>query len=377
MHENAGKVMTVLGLIDPKDLGKTLPHEHTTCNLQYYAEPSKDPEGAKYFKDHITLENLHFLHGNPYAIYENCICQDCDLIVRELQKYKNNGGGSICELGPLMKQEGADFVKDEKGNYKVVSDLKHWHDVVDISKRSGVHIISSIGLYLEMAHPDAVKEMTAEQLADSFIDVIRNGYGDTGIKPGIIGETGVGPVCTNEEIKALRAMGIAQRETGLGVNIHVEPYTYEYDFRILDTLEEVGCDLTRVVLSHREACLTNRNLTFDKAVDHYVGICDRGASVEFDTCGDNDEFYTDYATWDNPSDYDRAKAVHDLCMRGHAKRVFLSHDLAHRYLMTEFGGNGYSHVITTFRKLCMKYGVTEYDLDTIMIENPKRLLTIK
>ena len=374
MKENAGKVMTVLGLIDPEALGPTLPHEHTLTNLYFYAAPAKNPEEAKHFKEKVTLENLRFLHNNPYAIEENCINQDSDLIVKELELFKKAGGGSICELGPLMKQEGAFF---EGPDFKINTNPKHWLGVRDIAKRSGVNIIVSIGLYLEMAHPEQIKDMTVEQLANSFIDVIRNGYGDTGIRPGILGETGVGPVLHDDEIKALKAMAIAQGETGLGVNVHVEPYTWQYDFRILDILEESGADLTRVALSHREACLVDRKWSFHDAVDHLVGICDRGASVEFDTCGDHDLFYTEYATWANPSDSQRAVAVEALCNRGHAKRVLLSQDTAHRYLFTSYGGTSFTHLLTTFRDLCLQNGVSEYDYETILVRNPKNLLTIK
>ena len=374
MKENAGKVMTVLGLIDPEALGHTLVHEHTLTNLLCYASPAEDPEEAKLFKEKITLENLRFVHDNPYAIEENCICQDSDLIVKELELFKKAGGGSICDLTTQKEENGAYF---EGSDFKMITDTNHWLGVRDIAERSGVNIILSVGHYMERTHPKQIKEMTAERLAGSFIDVVRNGYGDTEIRPGILGEIGVGPVLHDEEIKVLRTVALTQAETGLGVNVHMEPYTWEYDFRVLDILEESGADLTRVAILDREASLTNRKWSFHDALDHLVAICDRGAFVAFDTCGNNDSFYTEYATWDNPSDAQRAIAVNSLCNRGHAKRVLLSQDTAHRYLFTSYGGSSFIHLLTKFRNMCLQNGVTEYDYETILVRNPKYLLTIK
>ena len=66
----------------------------------------------------------------------------------------------------------------------------------------------------------------------------------------------------------------------------------------------------------------------------------------------------------------------ELVGRGHADRVLLSQDVCNDSQLVRFGGNGYAYLATTFLPRLRAAGVSDADIETMTVANPRRLLTI-
>jgi phosphotriesterase-related protein len=140
--------------------------------------------------------------------------------------------------------------------------------------------------------------------------------------------------------------------------------------RVLDLLLAEDCDLTRVVFCH--ICWAGFSLDVKKE------IAARGCYLEFDTFGHidminlpNDGGYTN-----PPGDLERVKGFVELVQLGFARQLLLGQDIAWKSQLTAFGGPGYSHVLRNIVPLLRANGVSDDDLENILVHNPRRVLTL-
>jgi phosphotriesterase-related protein len=61
---------------------------------------------------------------------------------------------------------------------------------------------------------------------------------------------------------------------------------------------------------------------------------------------------------------------------GHLNQVLISHDTALKTMLASYGGVGYAHIPKNVVPLMKAKGISEEQIHTITIENPKRMLTI-
>jgi phosphotriesterase-related protein len=66
----------------------------------------------------------------------------------------------------------------------------------------------------------------------------------------------------------------------------------------------------------------------------------------------------------------------ELLHRGHAGRILLSHDVCHNSQLRHYEGNGYTYLHDTFLPRLRAAGVSDAEVGTITVENPRRILTI-
>jgi len=98
--EQIGKIQTVLGLVDPRHLGKTLTHEHLLVNLEPVWGPPENPVARKKYYAPMSPEaRASFIHYN-YVNAENYMLSNIDEMTVELQRFKDHGGGTIVEVTP-------------------------------------------------------------------------------------------------------------------------------------------------------------------------------------------------------------------------------------------------------------------------------------
>jgi phosphotriesterase-related protein len=71
----------------------------------------------------------------------------------------------------------------------------------------------------------------------------------------------------------------------------------------------------------------------------------------------------------------RLRLIKELVSRGHIDRVLISHDIDDCTRLRKFGGHGYSHIYRNVVPLMRTRGFTERDIERILVDNPKRLLT--
>lgn len=384
-RENAGKIMTLFGLKDPEELGRVLPHEHLYFNTSGY-KPEMTPEQEAVYLSPVTLKNLNYVRKNPYRVLDNCLMFDKDLLQRAVQEYKDFGGGTICDVTPhgcSLDSPLIDYLPElkevaEATGVNVVFGMGHYIHAFDIpeeSKAAGADDSGKNYDILVSPTSEAIKGFTAERLAEEYIKDIKNGYGDTGIKPGVIGEIGTGFVVTELEQRSLRAAAIAQQETGLAITLHLQPSKMN-DHQDIDIIEEAGAKLDKVVIGHRDGVLAIPGMTFDKCIDHYLSVLERGCYVQFDLCGNQEYFRADLGNWWLPADRERAMAIKAMCDHGYEDKILISQDQGHKYYMSEYGGWGLAHVLNGFKETMLEYGVTEAQWDKITRVNPQTMLTI-
>ena len=308
-------VQTVLGPIDPADLGFTLPHEHTQIALWHI------PGRWDYWQ----------------------LARDEPLILQELAAYREAGGRALVDLTPPGVGRDPDWL-------------------AGIARASDLHIVMGCGWYREAYYSAEVliDRRSVDDLADELVREATEGVGETGIRPGIIGEIGTDkPWVTAREERVHRAAARAATRTGLAITTHgvLSPVGLAQ----LQIFEEEGADPTRVVIGHADSY---------PVLAHHLAIIERGASVEFDFLG---------MTFTATERHGEGRIVELLCellSRGHAERILLSQDVCHDSQLTHYGGNGYTYLARTFLPRLREAGVSDAEIETMTVANPRRLLTL-
>ena len=83
-----------------------------------------------------------------------------------------------------------------------------------VSRESGVNIITGTGYYVNCFLPEYAKNLTSIEMADMMTNEILYGIGDTGVRCGVIGEIGCSYPLEDSEKRALQAAALVQTKTG-------------------------------------------------------------------------------------------------------------------------------------------------------------------
>ncbi len=349
-----GKVQTVLGIIDADDLGVTLPHEHLITDLSmYFTEPTEASEKSLAYQP-ITLENLYWVHLNKFNNIDNLKLRDEQLAIKEALLYKRAGGNTIVELSSIG------LARDPLA-------------LTRIARTTGLNVVMGSGYYLECSHPPKLAGMTEEEITEEIVRDIMIGVGNTGVRAGIIGEIGCSLFLTDNERKVLCASAAAQQRTGAALNIH-PPLKDDEALEIVKILGDAGADLSRTIIDHVHTV----SLTTVRE------IADAGCYIEFDTFGYPMILPSPYpvATFQagplripltEPALIIEIKRLIDS---GYLNQILISHDVCFKHCYTAYGGAGYAHILRDV-VLCMlqRGGISEEQIHTIMVENPKRILS--
>lgn len=145
MSNLTGKVQTVLGPVDPEQLGKTLTHEHLTMSFEccYHPPPTGDEAVAE---NPFQMQHMYWLRQNPYSCHENLLLlQETTAVREELLAYRKAGGGAIVE-------------NTTTGIQRDLPTLRQ------LSKDTGVHIIAGAGYYVDCTHTEDTRRMSVEKV---------------------------------------------------------------------------------------------------------------------------------------------------------------------------------------------------------------------
>ena len=311
----APRVQTVLGRIDPAELGWTLPHEHTAIALWHIA--------------------------NRWDYWE--LRRDEAVIVEELAAFRAAGGGALVDL--TLDGVGRD---------------PDW--LAGLARATGLHVVMGSGWYRGAHYPaeTLVDRRSVDSLADEIVRDATEGVGATGIRSGIIGEIGTDkPWLSAQEERVHRAAARAARRTGLAITTHAVQSTVGLDQ--LTVFEAEGADLSRVVIGHADS---------HPSLDYHLAIVERGATVEFDFLG------MSFTPLERHGEGRIVDNIRELLSRGHAERILLSQDVCHDSQLRRYGGNGYTYLANTFLPRLRAAGVSDAEIRTITVDNPRRLLTV-
>lgn len=235
-----------------------------------------------------------------------------------------------------------------------------------LSQETGVHIVAGAGFYVDATHSPETRSKSVEQLTEVLVDEVLQGADGTDIKCGIIGEIGCSWPLTDSEKKILQATAEAQTQLGCPVNIHPGRNS-EAPFQIVRILQEAGADISKTVMSHLD-----RTIFDEKKLLEFAAL---GSYLEYDLFGTEMLNYQFNTAVDMPSDNDRIRTICSLISEGYDERIVISHDIHTKNRLVKYGGHGYSHILNNIVPKMLLRGISQQNIDKILLENPKRWLT--
>ena len=339
-----GMVQTVLGLVQPSELGPTMTHEHLYIDFSFMYRPPQD-SALDLADDPITLENVGWVRYNYYSNRANLQLMDLDAAVSEAALYKAAGGGAIVDATTIGIGRNAKALER-------------------ISKETGVHVVMGAGFYVDAVHPHDMHLRNVDVVAQRIVDDIRNGVDGTGIKAGIIGEVGCTWPLTDNERMSLRAAAAAQQETGAAILIHPGRHP-DAPAEILDILAESGADISRVIMGHLDRTV------FD--MERLMSIAASGCYLEWDLFGNEGSYYP-LAELDMPSDAQRLDLIKGVTDAGYANKVVIAQDICTNHRLVRYGGHGYGHILENIVPRMRRKGFSDDVVEAITVDNPARIL---
>ena len=271
----------------------------------------------------VTRNFDHFLH-------------DRSLAVVEASQFRDAGGATIVDL------TNRNLGRDPQG-------------LCFIAEQTGLNIIMGSGWYREPYYDPEVYEKSTNQLADDIVRDILEGVDDTGIRAGIIGEIGSDdrrPISPAEE-RSFRAAARAQKRTGVTISTHAA--FSRVGLEQLDLLMEEGVDPARVIIGHAGHM---------SDPDYHAALARRGAWVQFDRIRGMHE-------WDARR---YVELIQEFLDRGFLRQLLLSHDVCMLPHLRAYGGTGYDFLLTDFVERLRGAGLSQREIDTLLIDNPRAAL---
>ncbi len=336
-----GMVQTVRGPLPPGELGITLMHEHLLCDV---TPPELAAQGLPEVE--ITPQNAFEIRYHWCRHYGNHILSDRALMAAELQDFAAAGGGTVVELT-------IEGIAPDPAGLRL------------LSEQTGVHIVAGCGTYIESFAGPALARSVDEQ-ARRMISAVHDGIDGTGVRAGIIGEIGISDPPTAGELRALTAAALAQSETGASINVHPgrDPAS---PLAVVEHVRAAGGDVSRLVISHLDR-------TF-RSAEEALRLVDTGAVAEWDFFGIESSHYP-FAPFDLPNDGMRLDHIAALFARGHGEQVAISQDICTRTRLRRFGGHGYAHIPLNIVPMMRRKGFDETMIKQLLVDTPRRLLTL-
>ena len=310
-------VQTVRGPVAAMDLGRTLPHEHIVV-LQ--------PE---------ALQNYGHVWGAAYW--------DEETGVRDaIEKLR-----AVCDSGIRTLVD-----PTAPGLGRCIPRIQRINAEVDLN------IVVATGVYAFLELPNFLHYRSAEAIAALFVRELQEGIDDTGVRAAFL-------KCAVEEHglvgdipRILDAIAIAAAKTGAPVMVHTNAVAATGTVA-LEELTRRGVDPRRIVVAHAGD---------SNDLDYLRAIGDTGAVLGFD------RFNIPHF---NP-DEDRMRTLLALLEEGYGDRIHLSHDAA--CFMDFMIGDpafaderpDYLHISTTILPALLERGVTQAQIDELMVDNPRR-----
>ena len=317
-----GQIQTVRGPIESADLGTTLMHEHVFV---------LDAELVQNYPEEWGSEDQRV----------------ADAITR-MNELKASGVDSLVDL--------------------TVTGLGRYIPRIQrIAEQTSLNIIVATGIYTYNELPEFFHYRGpggllggAEPMIEMFVRDLTQGIANTGVKAGILkcatDRLGVTP----DIDRALRATAKAHRLTGAPISTH----THARKKVGLDQqriFAEEGVDLSRVVIGH---CGDTTDL------DYLEELLRNGSYLGMDRFGIDSIL----------SFEDRVNTVTALCEKGFAEKLVLSHDAAcflhwmPEHLIPAVLPNwNYLHIHRDVIPALKQKGVTEAQIETMMVSNPRRI----
>lgn len=316
------QLATARGTIDTGGLGRTLMHEHvfvlSTEIQQNYPESWGD-------EDRRVSEAVERLNRLKAAGIDSIV----DLTVIGLGRY----------IPRILKVAGA--------------------TEINIVVATGLYTYNDLPHYFDYRGPGTPLD-GPEVMVDMFVRDITEGIAGTGIRAGVLKCATDEPGVTPGVERVLRAVAKAHRATGVPISTHTHAGTRR-GLEQQRIFAEEGVDLGRVVIGHSGDTTDLSYLEEVMAGGSYLGMDRFGINMIL------------------PFE-ERVQVVADLCKRGHADRMVLSHDAACH--MDWFDDDllaaaapqwNYLHISEDVIPALRDRGVTDEQIDQMLVDNPRAI----
>jgi phosphotriesterase-related protein len=343
------KIHTVLGVIDAQDLGVTLPHEHILADFSLWFVEPQEAALRRLAYEPVAVENRSWILHNPQSCLDNTRLLDEEAAIEELILFKKEGGDTVVDLSNV------NVGRNPLG-------------LARISRATGLNIVMGTGYYVGKAQSSDYDAKTEIDIANEIITDITIGVSDSGVRAGIIGEIGCSWPLQDREKKSLRASARAQHKTGAAINVH-PGWNINSPMEILIVLADSGADTRRVAISHIDSIIY--------PLETRCELLERGCYLEYDFFGGypfND--VRRYGPLPRPCDRERIEQIKELINGGYLRQILVSQDIASKMKYTRYGGGGYAHILRNIVPQMLARGITGEQIHIILVENPKRLLSL-
>jgi phosphotriesterase-related protein len=312
-------VETVRGPVPAESLGRTLPHEHVVI------------------LGHETLANFNHRWGEPWWDEERGVAD----AVTKLERLRAAGYRTLVD--PTAVGLGRD-----------VGRIKRINEQVDLN----IVVCTGVDSFMEL--PQFLRYRTTEALAGIFVRELTEGIADTGVKAGFIKLAVEEHGLVGDVPRIVAAVGAAHAETGAPVMVHTNAAA-KSGLVALEALTAAGVDPAKLVIAH---------VGDSNDLDYIRRLAGSGAYLGWDRF--NIEHF-------NP-DADRVETVLRVLEEGHVDQLHFSHDGAtfHDFMVGDpvFADEhaDYLHLENVILPKLRDRGVSDADLDRILVDNPRRWL---
>lgn len=316
------QVQTVRGAVDSSQLGTTLMHEHVFV---------LDTEIQQNYPEEWGSEDQRVTDA-----------------VKRLNELKSRGVDTIVDLTVIGLGRYIPRIRQIAQQTRI-----------NIVVATGIYTYHEAPLYFHFRGPGTALG-GPELMVDMFVHDIEKGIADTGIRAGILKCATDEPGVTKDIERILRATAQAHRQTGVPISTH----THAGKKVGLDQqriFREEGVDLSRVVIGHSGDTTDLGYLQELVGNGSYIGM---------------DRFGIDTIL----SFEDRVQTVAEMCRLGHAAKMVLSHDAAcfnhwlpERPLPSILPRWHYLHIHNDVIPALKQKGVTDQQLNTMLVENPRKI----
>ena len=343
----AGKVQTVLGPVDPEQLGITLTHEHLLIDMSPLFGPPEQASAKDLYYQPVSLQNVGRIRHWAGRSLDDVQLTDISVAIDEANTYMQYGGGTLVDATSIG------IKRDPTG-------------LARISRAVGVKVVMGASYYVDAAQTPDMDELSEDDLVHRIVRDVTEGVDGTPHRSGVIGEVGCSwPLMPNER-KALRASARAQRITGAPILIH--PGRDETaPLEIIEVLREAGAALERTIIGH-----------LDRTVflhDTLTQIAESGCYLEWDLFGTEQSYYGANPAIDMPTDAKRMDDISWLVGQGYGHKVLVAHDICTKSRLERYGGHGYAYILGHIVPRMLTRGFSQEAIDDILVNNPARVLT--
>jgi phosphotriesterase-related protein len=342
-------VQTVLGPIDPSELGITVAHEHLLLDITCYTVEAEHATGRAFRHAPITMDMLGDLPSRFQFSLENMRLLDEQTATEEVLRFRHAGGRSVVDT------TSANIARDPLAYAR-------------ISRATGLNVVMGAGYYVSVSLPDDMPDRTVDSIAEEIVRDVTVGVGDTGVKSGIIGEIGCSLPLHPQEKKSVYAAGMAQKETGAPLTLH-SPGNLAAKEEVLRTLLEGGANPGKIIFGHSDGFMDRDGLR---------ALAEAGCYIQLDVFGWEDSSLERIMPGVRfTTDAERLQIIADIADMGFIDRVMVGQDVCQPWQYVRNGGKGFTHHLESIVPRMRKLGFSEADLDKIFVHNPARALAFE